>query len=185
MSKSKAARYLGNLFVSIDQLGNAFAGGDADNTISARVGFFANHGSKRYQWYWKILERIVNFTFWPVDGPGHCHMAYHSDAGEDFNPGNNVLVHLLLWIFVLLICIPLIVVLYLFYALQIVKPRMIDHQQAISGRLRSVKKKLDGIIVEIKEESVVSDQQMLGSSRQMLNKAKDADDIINSSKKPE
>lgn len=35
MFKRKVARYLGNLFVSIDQLGNAFAGGDTDNTISA------------------------------------------------------------------------------------------------------------------------------------------------------
>lgn len=87
MFKKKVAQYLGNLFVSFDQLGNAFAGGNADNTISARVGFFANHGDKGYRWYWRMLERIINFTFWPIDGEGHCHIAYHNDADENFRPG--------------------------------------------------------------------------------------------------
>ena len=35
-------KYIGNAFVSIDQFGKSLAGGNPDNTISARVGYY-NH----------------------------------------------------------------------------------------------------------------------------------------------
>ncbi|KZN13614.1 hypothetical protein [Marinomonas sp. TW1] len=67
------AKWLWNVLVAIDQLGNAIAGGDPDITISARVGYFANRSpNKRFHYYWKFLERVIDFTFYPLDGPKHC-----------------------------------------------------------------------------------------------------------------
>jgi hypothetical protein len=59
--------YFRNVLISIYQLGNTICGGDPDNTISARVGYFAlvNNGPKKY--YWRTFEKVINFTFWPID----------------------------------------------------------------------------------------------------------------------
>src|SRR5512132_3657047 len=72
-----------NVLIAIDQLGNAIAGGNPDNTISGRVGFFASadHASKINS-YWKTLERIIDFTFEPLQGPGHCYRAWKGEADE-------------------------------------------------------------------------------------------------------
>lgn len=42
--------YFKNILVSVDQLGNAICGGNPDNTISARVGFFSQT-SKSIKFY--------------------------------------------------------------------------------------------------------------------------------------
>lgn len=42
-NKSSIWRYFSNFFVAIDQLGNTVAGGNPDNTISARVGYYNEH----------------------------------------------------------------------------------------------------------------------------------------------
>ena len=72
-----------NVLIAIDQLGNAIAGGNPDNTISGRVGFFASdlHESKIKK-YWKALERIIDFTFEPLQGPGHCFNAWQGEQDE-------------------------------------------------------------------------------------------------------
>jgi hypothetical protein len=72
-----------NVLIAIDQLGNAIAGGNPDNTISGRVGFFASdlHISK-IKGYWKGLERIIDFTFEPIQGPGHCFRAWQGEPDE-------------------------------------------------------------------------------------------------------
>jgi hypothetical protein len=72
-----------NVLIAIDQLGNALAGGNPDNTISGRVGFFASdlHKSK-IKAYWKGLERIIDFTFAPLQGPGHCFNAWLGEQDE-------------------------------------------------------------------------------------------------------
>ena len=72
-----------NVLIAIDQLGNALAGGNPDNTISARVGFFASRFHKsKIKAYWKGLERIIDFTFEPLQGPGHCFHAWESEQDE-------------------------------------------------------------------------------------------------------
>jgi hypothetical protein len=72
-----------NVLIAIDQLGNAIAGGNPDNTISGRVGFFASdlHKSK-IKVYWKALEQIIDFTFTPLQGPRHCFHAWEGEQDE-------------------------------------------------------------------------------------------------------
>ena len=93
-----------NVLIAIDQLGNAVAGGNPDNTISARVGFFASdlHKSK-IKLYWKGLERIIDFTFEPLQGPGHC---FHAWEGEQDETDSEVtyITRILLGIFVAVGC---------------------------------------------------------------------------------
>jgi len=88
------------VLISIDQLGNAIAGGNPDSTISARVGYFANNDTcskeeRRYRYYWKYLERVINVTFYLIDGPGHCLQAYQNDKDEKFKKGSDLMRFLL------------------------------------------------------------------------------------------
>jgi hypothetical protein len=72
--------WLKNVLVAIDQLGNAIAGGNPDLTISARVGY---HISTDKGAYWISLQKVIDFTFYPLDGPGHCLQSYRADI-EDY-----------------------------------------------------------------------------------------------------
>ena len=63
------------ILIAIDQLGNAIAGGNPDSTISARVGYFSDKTLREKTLgrhaYWKGLERIIDFAFFPIDGEKH------------------------------------------------------------------------------------------------------------------
>lgn len=86
-------KYAGNLMVALDQLGNALAGGNPDSTISARIGYFseiAESVDPILAPFWKLLRAAVDFTFYPIDGPGHCVKAYHNDSGERFRQGSDL-----------------------------------------------------------------------------------------------
>jgi len=97
--------YWFNVLVAIDQLGNAIADGNPDNTISARVGYFASaqHKSK-IKPYWKMLERIIDYTFEPVQGPGHCYNAWLAESDETDTQGTYI-ARIILGIFVAAGCI--------------------------------------------------------------------------------
>lgn len=62
--------YLSNFFVSIDQLGNVIAGGNPDNTISSRVGFYNQHNTNGEiaPWQWRLLKKLLTFHFIKVTG---------------------------------------------------------------------------------------------------------------------
>ena len=81
--------YWFNVLLAIDQLGNAITDGNPDDSISARVGYFASdkHPS-RLKTYWKTLERIIDFTFEPVEGPGHCYNAWLGEMDESDDQGS-------------------------------------------------------------------------------------------------
>lgn len=93
-----------NILVAIDQLGNAVAGGNPDSTISARIGRFKRHTLGSLKRYWNTLEKIVDFTFRPIDGDDHCLQAYLNDKDEEFNSGN-ILAKIILFIITLGSCI--------------------------------------------------------------------------------
>ena len=96
--------YLKNVLVAIDQLGNAICGGNPDVTISARTGYFANIGSTRLKVWWKLMEKIINFAFHPLDGPNHCLNAYHSDNESGQKEGSD-LARALMGILIIFFCL--------------------------------------------------------------------------------
>ncbi len=70
--------YLKNLFVAIDQLVGTLVGGDPDVTISSHI-----HSMTKISPKWCWLERVVDATFAPLDGVGHCRQAYAGDNDVD------------------------------------------------------------------------------------------------------
>lgn len=83
--------YFLNLVIAIDQLGNAIAGGSADCTVSARVGYFSyrKYKNKILNGYWLALRTVIDFAFYPLDGEEHCRQAYVDDADELFIHGTD------------------------------------------------------------------------------------------------
>ena len=81
--------YLKNLLIAIDQLGNTLAGGNPDNTISARVGHFAQHSDGSQGKFWRGMERVIDWAFHPLDGPGHCRQSAARSTDEVRRPGND------------------------------------------------------------------------------------------------
>jgi hypothetical protein len=81
-----------NLLLSFDQFGNTLSGGNPDSTISARVGYFANQGisESKYPGYWKLLEKMINFAWWPYERDNHCKDAYDADPETPY-PGNGLM----------------------------------------------------------------------------------------------
>ncbi len=65
-------RYLRNLLISVDQLGNTILGGDPDETISSRAAKRANRRG------WKLLARILE-----IIDPGHLAKAREDDEGQN------------------------------------------------------------------------------------------------------
>lgn len=65
-------RYVRNVLVAIDQGGNAWIGGDPDETISSRTAKAANKG-----------YRVARFACWVYArfDPGHCEKSLEPDEG--------------------------------------------------------------------------------------------------------
>jgi len=69
----KFCQYIWNLLISIDQLGNALAGGDPDETISSRA------GKRQHDAWWAkglcwILDKLDTH---------HCKESIEKDEGKD------------------------------------------------------------------------------------------------------
>lgn len=95
-------RYIFDVLVAIDQLGNTLAGGHHDTSISARVGYFSRN-AKRGLAYWRFLETVINFAFNPIQGPDHCYFAYLDDPEELFKQGSDI-ARIVLSIFIFIAC---------------------------------------------------------------------------------
>jgi len=174
--------YLGNFFVSIDQLGNAIAGGNPDNTISSRVGFYNQHNKSgtKAPWQWRIFEKIINFTFYPIDGEAHCHEAYHNDAGEAFDlHTKNVIVALLAASIIIPSCILISLLLYPLYLFGIVSPKQIDRNANIKNRLYLAKAKLEGTLHELNEHKVKVDDELKACALDTIESAENVSEKIN------
>ncbi len=76
--------YVKGILVGLDQLGNAIAGGNPDCTISGRTGNFALNSHNSVRWYWLILQYVIDATFYPFDGKGHCYQAYMKEQDEEY-----------------------------------------------------------------------------------------------------
>ncbi len=109
--------YFHNVLLAFDQLANALCGGNPDNTISARVGYFAQVNQNLNKWYWKTVEKVIDFTYWPVDGPNHCRQAFEADPEETFNDNNSDFFRFFMTLIIIAICIPVIILLYTGWAI--------------------------------------------------------------------
>ena len=74
-------KYLLNLLISIDQLGNTIAGGDPDETISSRLGKMKRKYNGTIPWY-RPLSKIVDWGLDKID-PNHSIDAIEEDEGSE------------------------------------------------------------------------------------------------------
>ncbi|MCY3883970.1 MAG: hypothetical protein OXG24_03540 [Gammaproteobacteria bacterium] len=70
-----------NVLIAIDIVGNTLCGGSRWHTISARTGYFAcNNNATQHSRLWKFLAFVIDLSFLPWQGWGHCFDAWCSEA---------------------------------------------------------------------------------------------------------
>ncbi len=145
--------FISNFLISIDQLGNVLAGGNPDNTISSRIGYYTEkyYPEEKIPFRWRFFRDVIDFTFYPIDGKNHCKEAYFNDAGEEFDPCTSDFVVAILAVFITSSCIIIATILYLLYLLGIVSPKKINRTNKIKKRLRLVEAKLKGVYTELNQ----------------------------------
>ena len=74
-------RYLINVLISLDQLGNSLLGGDPDETISSRIGRIEQKWGGKIP-RWRIFTRLTAWALDKID-PGHCADSIEHDEGDD------------------------------------------------------------------------------------------------------
>lgn len=105
---------------AISQLINVLFGGHQHAAVSSKVGFFAVNYPERT--FWLKIMRVIDFTFYPIDGEWHCINAYCADTTEDYKMGvSHGFWFAALCIVVVAFCIPLSILFWTPY-LFIVKP---------------------------------------------------------------
>lgn len=153
---------LSNFFVSIDQLGNVLAGGNPDNTISSRVGFYTEeyYKDRKIPFKWKVFRNIIDFTFFPIDGENHCKEAYFNDAGEEFDPGTSDLAIAVLTIIIIPSCAFIALVLYFLNGVGLVSKKKIDRTANIKKRIKMANAKLKGVFTELNVHQITVDEEL-------------------------
>ena len=73
------SKWLVNMLISIDQLGNTLLGGDPDETISSRLGKLKLKHSGAIPWY-RPLSKIIDYGLDKID-PNHSIDAIEDDEG--------------------------------------------------------------------------------------------------------
>lgn len=102
---------LGNILNGVSQLGNMLSSRHADISISSRVGKGALDSIKFYL----FLQLVIDYTFYPLEGKGHCLNAYKNDPKEDFEFGKDgIYSKTVISLFVCTIC-PILAVLFWTY----------------------------------------------------------------------
>lgn len=105
--------YLGIILNALSCLGNALIKGGKHVSISGRIGF--NSFKNRLKFY-KVAEKVVDTTFYPIEGWGHCKRAYESSKEQNhkvdkgFTFGLYVMI-IILWTF----CVPLSILFWSYY----------------------------------------------------------------------
>ena len=74
-------RYVLNLLLGLDQLGNVLLGGDPDETISSRLGRIATEHGGEIPWS-RPLSRLAAWALDRID-EGHCTDAIEPDEGDE------------------------------------------------------------------------------------------------------
>jgi uncharacterized membrane protein len=109
-------RWLVNTFKAQDRFLNALCGGHADNTISARVGYHITAGGHWHSPFWRGLALMIDSTFKPIDGDGHCEQAYAQEKNYFYSHSGNDVARAILGVIVFLSCLLLWPIIRLFSA---------------------------------------------------------------------
>ncbi len=78
---NKLGKYAINVLIGIDQLGNALAGGDPDETISSRLGKLKLRHGGTIRWT-RPFAKLIDWGLDKID-PNHSIDAIEADEGKD------------------------------------------------------------------------------------------------------
>lgn len=165
--------YFKDLFIAIDQLGNALAGGDPDNTISARVGYFANYDDKTKDiWYWNFFEWIINFTFYPNDGKDHCLQSYYCDPGENYRGEGYRILYVFAAFIIISTCIPISIIMWTCYLFGM-RPKPYVSIDNIWDQTITIQREIMGIELEFTDQNdnIIKHKDIANKSIEDLSKA--------------
>ncbi len=113
--------YLGRILNAVSQLGNAISGGNPDISISARIGYKSHWFGFEIPLYWKLIQKLVDFTFYPIDGEGHCQQAYWADYKEDYKlKSGSTFGLIIMTILVSVVCLLIIPFMYLYHVIRLI-----------------------------------------------------------------
>lgn len=113
--------YIGKNFNSLSQLGNTLTHGDSDVSISGRIGF---NYLKHRNLFWVICKSIVDFTFYPIEGWGHCERAYKADLKEIYSPKGNVWGLAFMCLLLIVFCLILSIIFYSYKLIHLINERL-------------------------------------------------------------
>jgi len=74
-------KWILNIFISIDQLGNTITGGDPDETISSRLGKLKHKHAGVIPWY-RPFSKLIDLGLDIID-KNHSMDAIETDEGKD------------------------------------------------------------------------------------------------------
>lgn len=78
---NRLGKYIMNILISLDQLGNSILLGDPDETISSRIGRIKQKWGGQVPWR-RPVTRVTDWVLERID-PGHSLDAIEPDEGSD------------------------------------------------------------------------------------------------------
>lgn len=94
--------HISRILTSLSQLGAAISNADEDTSISACTGYYYKNNPN---WFWKWQRMIIDFTFEPIDGKGHCEQAARGESDEKFKTGIWWIMGILTLVCCIVICV--------------------------------------------------------------------------------
>lgn len=110
---------IGRFLNGFSQIGHWFFGlSNTDISMSGKVGKKSLDNNKWFQ----TLEILIDYTFFPIDGYGHCYSAYLADKEEDFSIGDHLWCDMVISIICVLGCLSILIpIRVIYYVIKIVK----------------------------------------------------------------
>jgi hypothetical protein len=107
---------LGIILNAISCLINAFIGGGKFVSISARIGYnYLNNKNI----FWSACKWLVDFTFYPLDGKGHCVNAYLNNPNSHYRVDQGFKFGLYVMSLILyMVCVPLSIIFWSHYGIK-------------------------------------------------------------------
>lgn len=122
MTDKYESNYFGRAGNCLSQLAHCFLGGGAaDVSISGKTGYKV---LVKESVYWGILESVIDFAFYPIDGVNHCKNAYLVDKKEKYSVGEGLWQDVVCTLFVLVFCPAISVFSYLYLLLINLKKKL-------------------------------------------------------------
>lgn len=102
--------YLRDFLEGTDKYLNGIGGGNYEVTVSARCGYYNLHNGN---WFWRTCAGVIDFSFYPYQGWGHCEQARKGEKDRVHEEGPIIVLGIFL-ILTTIVCLILSIISYLY-----------------------------------------------------------------------